>query len=246
MLGDIGLISSYTNLEFAYNSFSIYMIYLLELRKLSYIKYRRINIFIDGKGEPTIVGERAKACNVVFPYDVAEYFNLKSEAEKKNALLNIFHESLILLADKLCWEKDDFIRIRDKVLLQNFEYSREWKRCKCRGKEQVYAYLEGQVMFDHIRYIVRFEKNNVLIHSQLIYEGISNWIYWDTLFKKFTWIDKETFEISDSKNAVFFSCNYITGNFAISADTKRRQLAENELKKWSFYTVTKKEIVSYF
>jgi hypothetical protein len=212
------------------------MIYLLELRKLSYIKYRRINILIDGKGEPRISGEHAKVRNVVFPYDVAEYFNLKSDAEKKIVLLNVFHESLIFLADKLCWEKQDFIRIRDKVLLQNFEYSREWKRYKCRGKEQVYAYLEGQVMFDHIKYIVRFEKNNVLIHSQEIYEGISNWIYWDTLFKKFTWIDKETFEISNNKNTVFFNCNYITGNFTISVDTERRLLAENELKKCSFYT----------
>lgn len=165
---------------------SIDLIYsfLLQEYNCDFYQHIHINQIGDDLEEMIMkVGKRI-VTNIKYP---AKGFNSKTVSEKNMTRLDVVHTSLLRISEKgkkldvNCLEK-----IRDRILLQNFEFELLYKRYEDK-KNQLVGKILIQPYQDKFCFYFSTEKNGEQISKLLIYEGKCTEYYIRDIFYTGIW-----------------------------------------------------------
>jgi uncharacterized protein YkuJ len=220
-----------------WDGYFISQYYVQELRKERFIKFHRI--IIDPQPEPnplTVNGEDSGVCFVNIQYDIKQYHLLKSEKQKCLLILELHHRGMMALCDKLGWDKNIFIKIRDQLIERDFKIECILKKAKRNSaKEKVYAKVSLFLERESEKCCVSFERAGVELCSIQFFEAMPTFLYWSAfLIKHEYWESTNIFVVADWDKEIFFKCNYLTGQFEVVFDTAKRskKQLEGKLKTW--------------
>jgi hypothetical protein len=222
--------------DFNYDANFLGTIYTYLLRDFKFIKFKKINVIVTDNKDISIAirGENTDICNVYVRFNFEEYFEIEI-SKRPIKLIEIIESALGHLSSQLGWDNSVFKKIAQDIVDANFQakillIEKTNKQNQLTAKFYVISKMHGNDFY------VSFYEKNKEVYSQLFYEGMSGFLYWEQLFYDFYWDNKYNFCIEDELKELKFIFSIKDSNFKIISLIESEDRKNKKLKLWAHTT----------
>lgn len=164
-------------------------------------------IYIKITDDPSCFGDMEISCSVLKyykPFDLVA-FNQLDILSKKISLLDLVYNSLLELADKYEWNKDNFTEAYKAVVASEFVnhyvHQAKWNRSRN---------LQARVVCEHEPEVFRgslviVDKSNKVVFQQILFEEIPDEFFFNGRLGKISWLNNGLLRFTNNAGVKEFS-----------------------------------------